>query len=60
MLGQAEPLYSMVPIGMFSHREVFKDAYGDHDLALAEDYLDEYFASRGLTIFLRNLAARPE
>ncbi len=60
LLQQAEPLYSMVPKGMFSHREVFKDAYGDHDLALAQEYLDEYFASRGLTIFFRDLAARPE
>lgn len=60
LAGQAEPLYSMVPAGMFGHEEVFKDAYGVRDLDLAGDYLEEYFGSQGLTIFLRELAARPE
>lgn len=59
LAGQAEPLYSMVPIGMFSHTDIFKDVYGDKNMQLAEDYLEEYFASRGLTIFVRELAARP-
>ncbi len=59
LLGQAEPLYSMVPLGMFSHRDVFKDAYGVRDLDLAAESLEEFFASQGLTLFFQGLVARP-
>ncbi len=60
LAGQAEPLYSMVPAGMFGYEEVFKDEYGVRDLDMAEDYLNEFFETQGLTILLRELAARPE
>lgn len=37
-LGQAEPLYSMVPIGMFYHVDSFK-VYGDANVSAAVSYL---------------------
>ncbi len=60
LANQAEPLYSMVPAGMFGHEEVFRDAYGVRDVDMADDYMEEFFESQGLTIFVRELAARPE
>ena len=38
-LGQNEPLYSMVPKGMWSHIDAFKKAYGDGNLALSRKLL---------------------
>jgi len=37
--GTVEPLYSLVPNGMWSHIDAFKDAYGDANLELARDLL---------------------
>ncbi len=37
-LGTMEPLYSLVPIGMWSYKPVFKD-YGDGNIDLAKQYL---------------------
>jgi peptide/nickel transport system substrate-binding protein len=37
--GTVEPLYSLVPIGMWSHEDVFKDMYGDGNIELAKEYL---------------------
>jgi peptide/nickel transport system substrate-binding protein len=37
-LGQAEPLYSIVPIGMFYHVDSFK-VYGDANVSAAQAYL---------------------
>jgi len=38
-LGQAVPLYSMVPIGMSYHKDSFLTAYGNANLTLAESLL---------------------
>lgn len=38
-LGQNEPLYSMVPMGMWSHVDSFKYAVGDGNVALAKKLL---------------------
>ena len=37
-LGTMEPLYSLVPIGMWSYKPVFKE-YGDGNIELAKQYL---------------------
>ncbi|MCE4602155.1 MAG: ABC transporter substrate-binding protein [Desulfurococcales archaeon] len=37
--GTVEPLYSMVPAGMWSHIEAFKTMYGDGNLELAKQLL---------------------
>ena len=37
--GAGTPLYSMVPIGMWSHKDVFKDKYGDANIELAKQLL---------------------
>jgi len=42
-LGQNAPLYSMVPMGMWSHIDAFKTAFGDGNIAKAKELL----ASRG-------------
>ncbi len=42
-LGQNAPLYSMVPMGMWSHIDAFKDAFGDGNI----DKSRELLASRG-------------
>jgi len=42
-LGQNAPLYSMVPMGMWSHTDDFKTVYGDGNIAKARELL----ASRG-------------
>jgi len=42
-LGQNAPLYSMVPMGMWSHIDAFKDTYGDGNVSKARALL----ASRG-------------
>ncbi|MBW2059547.1 MAG: peptide ABC transporter substrate-binding protein [Deltaproteobacteria bacterium] len=42
-LGQNAPLYSMVPMGMWSHIDAFKTAFGDGNIAKARELL----ASRG-------------
>jgi len=42
-LGQNAPLYSMVPMGMWSHIDAFKDAFGDGNIAKSRKLL----ASRG-------------
>jgi peptide/nickel transport system substrate-binding protein len=53
-LGQAVPLYSMVPIGMSYHTDSFKTAYGDADLTKAESLLQSagYSTSNPLTFTL--------
>jgi peptide/nickel transport system substrate-binding protein len=38
-LGQAQPLYSMLPVGMVYHEDAFKTAYGDADVAKAQSLL---------------------
>jgi peptide/nickel transport system substrate-binding protein len=38
-LGQADPLYSMIPAGMAYHEDSFKTAYGDANLAKATSLL---------------------
>ena len=42
-LGQNAPLYSMVPMGMWSHIDAFKTAFGDGNIAKTKELL----ASRG-------------
>ncbi len=39
--GTVEPLYSMVPMGMWSHIDAFKDEYGVRNLTLARELLDD-------------------
>jgi len=38
-LGQNAPLYSMVPMGMWSHIDAFKQAFGDGNIAKARQLL---------------------
>ncbi len=38
-LGQREPLYSMVPIGMWSHTDAFKEVYGDANIEKTKELL---------------------
>ena len=38
-LGTMEPLYSMVPRGLWSHIEAFKEKYGDGNIELARELL---------------------
>lgn len=40
-LGMMDPLYSLVPNGMWSHEDIFKDKYGDGNLDLAKQLLRE-------------------
>mgnify|MGYP001031333719 CR=1 FL=1 len=40
-LGTHDPLYSMVPMGMWSHIDAFKDEYGERDLEKAKSLLAE-------------------
>ncbi len=53
-LGTYEPLYSMVPMGMWSHKDVFKEKYGEHNIDLAKKFLKEagYSESNKLKIEL--------
>ena len=39
--GTVEPLYSMIPKGMWSHIDAFKDEYGVRNLTLARELLKE-------------------
>lgn len=39
--GTVEPLYSMIPMGMWSHIDAFKDEYGERDLELARALLTD-------------------
>jgi peptide/nickel transport system substrate-binding protein len=39
--GTVEPLYSLVPNGMWSHIDAFKDAYGEANVDLARDLLTQ-------------------
>ena len=39
--GTVEPLYSMVPKGLWSHVDVFKEKYGDGNLDLAKQLLQQ-------------------
>ena len=39
--GTVEPLYSMVPAGMWSHVDVFKEKYGDGNIELAKQLLQQ-------------------
>jgi len=52
--GQADPLYSMVPAGMFSHTDAFKDKYGEANITLAKQLLQQagYSATNKLTFTL--------
>ena len=38
-LGTTDPLYSMIPIGMWSHEESFLQKYGEHNMELAKSLL---------------------
>lgn len=38
-LGTTTPLYSMIPMGMWSHTDAYKDKYGEHNIELAKQYL---------------------
>ena len=40
-LGTMEPLYSLVPKGLWSHVDVFKEKYGDGNIELAKKLLKE-------------------
>ena len=40
-MGTYEPLYSMIPMGMWSHKDSFKEKYGDHNIELAKKLLKE-------------------
>ncbi len=40
-LGTMEPLYSLVPKGMWSHIDVFKEKYGDGNIELARKLLSQ-------------------
>ncbi|RLG80058.1 MAG: peptide ABC transporter substrate-binding protein [Thermoprotei archaeon] len=40
-LGTMEPLYSMVPAGLWSHIDVFKEKYGDGNIELAKQLLKQ-------------------
>jgi len=40
-LGTTDPLYSMIPIGMWSHKESFLEKYGEHNLELAKTLLKQ-------------------
>ncbi len=40
-LGTMEPLYSLVPKGLWSHVDVFKEKYGDGNLELARSLLQQ-------------------
>ncbi len=40
-LGTMQPLYSLVPNGMWSHIDAFKDKYGDGNLELAKQLLTQ-------------------
>ncbi|MET1101156.1 MAG: ABC transporter substrate-binding protein [Pyrodictiaceae archaeon] len=40
-MGTMEPLYSMVPKGLWSHIDVFKEKYGDGNIELAKKLLRE-------------------
>ncbi len=53
-LGQAVPLYSMIPIGMAYHTDSFKTAYGDANVASAQSLLQSagYTASNPLKFTL--------
>jgi peptide/nickel transport system substrate-binding protein len=39
--GTVHPLYSMIPMGMWSHTDAFKDKYGEHNLDLARSLLKQ-------------------
>ncbi len=40
-MGTTEPLYSLVPNGMWGHIDAFKDKYGDHNIELARQLLQQ-------------------
>ena len=49
-----KPLYSMIPMGMWSHKDSFKEKYGERNLELAKKLLSEagYSPSNKLSIEL--------
>ncbi|AFK22598.1 ABC transporter substrate-binding protein [Pyrococcus sp. ST04] len=53
-MGTVEPLYSLVPNGMWSHIDAFKEKYGDANIELAKKLLSEagYSESNPLKITL--------
>jgi len=53
-LGQNAPLYSMVPMGMWSHIDAFKDAFGDGNMDKSRKLLDSrgYSESKPFTFDL--------
>ncbi len=53
-LGMVQPLYSMVPMGLWSHVDVFKQKYGDANIQLAKQLLQKagYSESNKLHITL--------
>lgn len=52
--GTVTPLFTLVPIGMWSHVDVFKSAYGDGNVTLAKQLLSQagYSATNKLSIEL--------
>ncbi|ADV64860.1 extracellular solute-binding protein family 5 [Desulfurococcus mucosus DSM 2162] len=52
--GAGQPLYSMIPVGMWSYVSVFKEKYGDGNLELARSLLRQagFSESKKLTIEL--------
>jgi peptide/nickel transport system substrate-binding protein len=40
-LGTVDPLYSMVPIGMWSHKDSFKETWGEYNVEKAKELLAE-------------------
>ncbi|NIU59935.1 MAG: peptide ABC transporter substrate-binding protein, partial [Phycisphaerae bacterium] len=50
-LGQNAPLYSMVPMGMWSHTDTFKEVHGDGNIEKAKKLLKSagYSESKPLT-----------
>lgn len=39
--GTVEPLYSMVPMGMWSHKDAFLEKYGEHNITKAREFLEQ-------------------
>jgi peptide/nickel transport system substrate-binding protein len=52
--GQAQPLYSMIPAGMFSHTDAFQTEYGEANVAKAQQLLTQagYSTTNKLTFTL--------
>ncbi len=51
-LGSVEPLYSLIPKGMWGHIDVFKTKYGDGNIELAKQLLSGYSETNKVKIEL--------